>query len=84
MDRFAETDLRQMVKIGFDHAGDAQTTGGYPRIACIIEADMYQLAQIPLGQPIHFVACSLEEALKARADRQRYLEQLAWRLHDDD
>jgi biotin-dependent carboxylase-like uncharacterized protein len=34
---------------------DAQTTGGYPRIACIIEADMYHLAQIPLGQPIHFV-----------------------------
>ena len=29
---------------------DAQTTGGYPRIACIIEADMYHLAQIPLGQ----------------------------------
>ncbi|HHP2954661.1 TPA: 5-oxoprolinase/urea amidolyase family protein, partial [Salmonella enterica subsp. enterica serovar Paratyphi A] len=33
---------------------DAQTTGGYPRIACIIEADMYHLAQIPLEQPIHF------------------------------
>ncbi|MCF6688558.1 5-oxoprolinase subunit PxpC [Raoultella terrigena] len=62
---------------------DAQTTGGYPRIASIIEADMYQLAQIPLGQPIHFVPCSLEEALKARADRQRYLDQLAWRLNDD-
>jgi hypothetical protein len=45
---------------------DAQTTGGYPRIACIIEADRYHLAQIPLGQPIHFVQCSLEEALKAR------------------
>ena len=63
---------------------DAQTTGGYPRIATIIEADMYQLAQIPLGQPIHFVPCSLEEALKARADRQRYFEQLAWRLNDED
>lgn len=62
---------------------DAQTTGGYPRIACIIEADMYQLAQIPLGQPIHFVPCSLEEALKARADQQRYLEQLARRLSDE-
>lgn len=62
---------------------DAQTTGGYPRIACIIDADMYQLAQIPLGQPIHFVPCTLEEALKARADQQRYLEQLAWRLSDD-
>ncbi|MFB5079180.1 5-oxoprolinase subunit PxpC [Raoultella sp. C349492] len=63
---------------------DAQTTGGYPRIASIIEADMYQLAQIQLGQPIHFVSCSLEEALKARADRQRYLDQLAWRLNDED
>ncbi|KNC94614.1 5-oxoprolinase subunit PxpC [Trabulsiella odontotermitis] len=62
---------------------DAQTTGGYPRIACIIEADMYQLAQIPLGQPVHFVPCSLEEALKARSDQQRYLEQLAWRLNDE-
>ncbi len=59
---------------------DAQTTGGYPRIACIIEADRYHLAQIPLGQPIHFVQCSLEEALKARQDQQRYLEQLAWSL----
>ena len=63
---------------------DAQTTGGYPRIACIIEADRYHLAQIPLGQPIHFVQCSLEEALKARQDQQRYLEQLAWRLDGKD
>lgn len=63
---------------------DAQTTGGYPRIACIIDADRYHLAQIPLGQPIHFVQCSLEEALKARHDQQRYLEQLAWRLDDKD
>ncbi|MFV0263829.1 MAG: allophanate hydrolase subunit 2 family protein, partial [Kluyvera sp.] len=62
---------------------DAQTTGGYPRIACIIEADMFQLAQIPLGQPIHFVRCSLEEALKARQERQRYLEQLSWRLNEE-
>ncbi|MRS13941.1 5-oxoprolinase/urea amidolyase family protein [Enterobacteriaceae bacterium RIT691] len=62
---------------------DAQTTGGYPRIACIIDADMYQLAQIPLGQPIHFVPCTLEEALKARNDQSRYLEQLAWRLNEE-
>ncbi len=63
---------------------DAQTTGGYPRIACIIDADRYHLAQIPLGQPIHFVQCSLEEALKARQDQQRYLEQLEWRLDGKD
>ena len=61
---------------------DAQTTGGYPRIACIIEADMYHLAQIPLGQPIHFVPCTLEEALEARRVQKQFIEQLAWRLND--
>ncbi len=28
---------------------DAQTSGGYPRIACVIEADLYHLAQIRPG-----------------------------------
>lgn len=45
---------------------DAQTTGGYPRIACVIEADLYHLAQIRLGEPIHFVPCTVEEALRAK------------------
>ncbi|MGY5957840.1 5-oxoprolinase subunit PxpC [Kosakonia sp. BK9b] len=63
---------------------DAQTTGGYPRIACVIDADMYHLAQIPPGQPVHFVQCSLEEALAARREQHQYLEQLAWRLRDED
>lgn len=63
---------------------DAQTTGGYPRIACVIEADMFQLAQIPLGQPIHFVPCTLEEALEAKRDRQRYLDRIAWRLQQQE
>ncbi len=63
---------------------DAQTTGGYPRIACIIEADMYHLAQIPLGQPIHFVPCTLEEALAARQEQRRFLDQLAWRIRHED
>ncbi|WP_039054833.1 5-oxoprolinase subunit PxpC [Enterobacter sp. Bisph1] len=62
---------------------DAQTTGGYPRIACVIEADMYHLAQIPPGQPIHFVQCSLDEALKARREQRLFLDQLAWRLHNE-
>ncbi len=62
---------------------DAQTTGGYPRIACIIEADMYHLAQIPLGQAVYFEQCSLEEALKARHNQHRYLQQIKWRLSDE-
>ena len=63
---------------------DAQTTGGYPRIACVIEADMFNLAQLRLGEPVHFVQCTLEEALKARREQQIYLEQLAWRLNNED
>ncbi|WP_338562192.1 5-oxoprolinase subunit PxpC [Erwinia sp. E_sp_B01_3] len=57
---------------------DAQTTGGYPRIGCVIEADLYHLAQIRLGEPIHFVYCTLDEALKARREQQLALEQMAW------
>ncbi|MGE9550805.1 5-oxoprolinase subunit PxpC [Erwinia amylovora] len=62
---------------------DAQTTGGYPRIACVIEADLYHLAQLRLGEPIHFVHCSLEEALQAKRDQQRALEQMAWGLEHE-
>ncbi len=59
---------------------DAQTTGGYPRIACVIEADLYHLAQIRLGEPIHFVHCTLEEALLAKREQRRVLEHMAWGL----
>ncbi|YCI80593.1 biotin-dependent carboxyltransferase family protein [Enterobacteriaceae bacterium] len=63
---------------------DAQTTGGYPRIAFVIEADLWHLAQIRPGEPIHFMQCTHEQALAARADHQRFFEQLAWRLNDAD
>ncbi|MDR0807013.1 MAG: biotin-dependent carboxyltransferase family protein [Enterobacteriaceae bacterium] len=62
---------------------DAQTTGGYPRIACVIDADLFHLAQIRLGEPLHFEQCSLDEALEARYQQQCYLQQLAWRLNED-
>ncbi|ERK18282.1 MAG: biotin-dependent carboxyltransferase family protein [Pantoea sp.] len=59
---------------------DAQTTGGYPRIACIIEADLYHLAQIRLGEPIHFTHCTLEEAMQAKQQQQRVFDQMNWGL----
>jgi biotin-dependent carboxylase-like uncharacterized protein len=62
---------------------DAQTTGGYPRIACVIEADLYQLAQIRLGEPIHFIHCSLPDAMLARQHQQRALDQMVWGLADE-
>jgi len=61
---------------------DAQTTGGYPRIACVIEADLYNLAQIRLGEPIHFVKCTPEEARKAQHEQSRFIEQVKWGLYD--
>lgn len=60
---------------------DAQTTGGYPRIACVIEADLYNLAQIRLGEPVHFVKCSLDEAQTALHAQRRFIEQIKWGLH---
>lgn len=62
---------------------DAQTTGGYPRIACVIEADLYHLAQIRLGEPIHFVHCTLDEALQAKQQQQRSIDQMVWGLEDE-
>ena len=41
---------------------DHQTTGGYPRIASVIKADLPKLAQARPGQSIHFKMISLSEA----------------------
>lgn len=57
---------------------DAQTTGGYPRIACVIEADLFHLAQIRLGDAIHFIPCTLAEAQKAKAEQDHFIQQIAW------
>lgn len=62
---------------------DAQTTGGYPRIACVIEADLHHLAQLRLGEPVHFVCCTPEEALSAKWQQQQALNKIAWGLADE-
>ncbi|MCU5774173.1 biotin-dependent carboxyltransferase family protein [Erwiniaceae bacterium BAC15a-03b] len=62
---------------------DAQTTGGYPRIACVIEADLYHLAQVRLGEPLHFVHCTLDEALQAKQQQQRSIDQMVWGLENE-
>ncbi|KFK95137.1 MULTISPECIES: 5-oxoprolinase subunit PxpC [unclassified Serratia (in: enterobacteria)] len=61
---------------------DAQTTGGYPRIACVIEADLYHLAQVRLGEAIHFIPCTLADAQRAKAEQDHFIQQIAWGLHD--
>jgi biotin-dependent carboxylase-like uncharacterized protein len=44
---------------------DRQTTGGYPKIAAVITADLPRLAQMRPGTEIRFTAVSREEAVTA-------------------
>jgi biotin-dependent carboxylase-like uncharacterized protein len=48
---------------------DAQATGGYPRIACVLAVDQWRLAQIAPGASIHFAPCTRKEALLALQQR---------------
>ncbi|QBY51814.1 biotin-dependent carboxyltransferase family protein [Cupriavidus oxalaticus] len=55
---------------------DAQTTGGYPKIGVVIGADLWRLAQVPLGAAVRFVPVTLAQAAAAQAALDRYLRQI--------
>jgi biotin-dependent carboxylase-like uncharacterized protein len=55
---------------------DAQTTGGYPKIGFAIEADLWKIAQLPIGSRLRFVPCSLEVAAEARREVASYLDRV--------
>ena len=44
---------------------DRQPTGGYPKIGCVIRADLPRLAQTRPGQSVHFSAVTVEDAVTA-------------------
>lgn len=46
---------------------DAQTIGGYPKIATVISADLPRLGQLLPGDAVRFAAVTLDEARDARA-----------------
>jgi allophanate hydrolase subunit 2 len=56
--------------------GDAQTTGGYPKIGVIIGADLWKLAQAPLNATLRLEPCELADALAAAEQQQRYLDSI--------
>ncbi len=53
---------------------DRQTTGGYPKIATVIGADLGRLAQTPAGGSVRFAAVDLSVALAARRHARERLE----------
>lgn len=55
---------------------DAQTTGGYPKIASVIDADLGRLAQIRLGSNVQFEMVSLAQAAKYRRQNEVYLNHI--------
>ena len=52
---------------------DRQTTGGYPKIATVISADLPLAGQLAPGDWIEFAACTLGEALDALRLQERRL-----------
>ncbi len=60
---------------------DHQTTGGYPKIATVISADLDRLAQTRPGERIRFRAISPQEAIsefrRQSAQRAGYLKEIA-------
>lgn len=62
---------------------DSQTTGGYPKIASVIAADIGLMAQTRFGQLCRFKMISIEEALLALKDRQRYIDRIRRYANDN-
>jgi allophanate hydrolase subunit 2 len=59
---------------------DAQTTGGYPRIACVIQADLWKIAQTPIGKSFCFIRTDLETARRATQQARKDLETIRQHL----
>lgn len=56
---------------------DRQTTGGYPKIATVITADLPLVGQLSPGDWIEFVSCSRRDAIHALRRREARLAGLA-------
>jgi antagonist of KipI len=67
---------------------DHQTTGGYPKIAEVIAADVPLVAQVPPGAAVRFVRATLEEADAAREAAairiDKLVERILWEFGDED
>ena len=57
-----------------------QPTGGYPRIATVITADLAAVAQLPSGAPFRFALAARDEAVGALRDWQDGLGGMAERI----
>ena len=61
---------------------DHGTTGGYPKIATVISADLGCFAQMPSGSIFRFKAISVEDAQAEARKLAEFLQSLPGRLHE--
>ena len=55
---------------------DQQTTGGYPKIANVIAADMYRVGQLRPRDEVRFAEVSVAEAIEALRAQDRWLHDI--------
>ena len=60
---------------------DHQTTGGYPRLAQVISADLPILAQLAPGKKLRFTEVSLEQAQRLYIHQEQLIEKIQQTLH---
>jgi allophanate hydrolase subunit 2 len=60
---------------------DHGTTGGYPKIATVISADLGRLAQMPAGSTFRFKAVSVADAQTEARKVAEFLHVLPDRVH---
>ena len=53
-----------------------QTTGGYPKLANVISADLYKVGQLKPGDQFKFQLAAFPEAERARLEQENYIRSL--------
>jgi antagonist of KipI len=56
---------------------DQQTTGGYPKIANVITADMHRVGQLRPREEVRFAEVSMAEAIQALRKQERRLKEIS-------
>lgn len=59
---------------------DHQTTGGYPKIATVISADLPAIGRLPIGAKVAFAPVTVAEATAARRDMAAQIEALGGKM----
>jgi antagonist of KipI len=55
---------------------DQQTTGGYPKIANVISADLYRVGQLRPRTQVRFVEVAIPEAIRLLREQEEWLKQI--------